>query len=277
MSARRKSGFTLIELLVVIAIIAILAAILFPVFARAREAARKSTCQNNLKECGVALQLYWNDYDATLPSSALSNGDFVRFGTKAGRLPRPSNDTTGRTWPQILYSHLKSKDIMFCPSDSTDRNSDTSDASYWWKYAADYAWNSTEKCQKEGDFAYNSDQIILYERRGFHFGDTGGLKNNIQINVVYLDTHVRTVTIVNDANGGTTYQTSPTDLGEPMFYNFDNRGVKDERGAYIEYGDGTSATVPNPYPANTPMKNIIKLNDPLKGYWNPRYYSDMLP
>ena len=67
-SPRRKpSGFTLIELLVVIAIIAILAAILFPVFARAREKARQATCQSNLKQIGTAFMMYVQDYDETMP------------------------------------------------------------------------------------------------------------------------------------------------------------------------------------------------------------------
>src|SRR6478735_7183314 len=63
---RKMRGFTLIELLVVIAIIALLAAILFPVFARARENARKSSCQNNLKQIGVGLAQYTQDYDELL-------------------------------------------------------------------------------------------------------------------------------------------------------------------------------------------------------------------
>ncbi|MGQ9731461.1 MAG: DUF1559 family PulG-like putative transporter [Candidatus Zipacnadales bacterium] len=64
-----KKGFTLIELLVVIAIIAILAAILFPVFARAREKARQTNCLSNLKQIGMALMMYGDDYDETLPMS----------------------------------------------------------------------------------------------------------------------------------------------------------------------------------------------------------------
>ena len=64
---RRRTGFTLIELLVVIAIIAILAAILFPVFAQAREQARMSTCLSNFKQIGLGVKMYIQDWDETYP------------------------------------------------------------------------------------------------------------------------------------------------------------------------------------------------------------------
>ncbi len=70
---RSRRGFTLIELLVVIAIIAILAAILFPVFAKAREKARQSSCQSNLKQIGLALNQYVSDYDQRYPACDLAN------------------------------------------------------------------------------------------------------------------------------------------------------------------------------------------------------------
>src|SRR5262245_11847086 len=83
----RRGGFTLIELLVVIAIIAILAAILFPVFAQAREKARQTTCTSNLKQMGNAMLMYVQDYDETFP--------FVN-----GTNPRvdPSVDWGTNTW-----------------------------------------------------------------------------------------------------------------------------------------------------------------------------------
>ena len=65
---KRRSGFTLIELLVVIAIIAILAAILFPVFAQAREKARQITCASNLKQIATAMHMYSQDFDERIPS-----------------------------------------------------------------------------------------------------------------------------------------------------------------------------------------------------------------
>ncbi len=98
---RRPKGFTLIELLVVIAIIAILAAILFPVFAKARENARKSTCQSNLKQIGLGLMQYVQDYDEV----------YVRYATTVG--------AATHYWPAALDSYVKNTQIYVCPSRST--------------------------------------------------------------------------------------------------------------------------------------------------------------
>jgi prepilin-type N-terminal cleavage/methylation domain-containing protein len=227
----RKKGFTLIELLVVIAIIAILAAILFPVFARAREQARKSNCQNNLKSCAVALQLYWGDYDGTLPSSAIAYGtgtvpatnamgtQLTDFTTKLGTVPPPDN-TVLTTWPQILYGHMKNKDILFCPSDSaTPSDGAAAKVSYWYKTAADVAWYAGAK--KEGNFTYNSDQICFYEYKAWHFGGDK-MQNTAQINAAYMDSHVKTITIKDcSASEGSNADWSPTTgTGEPNYYNY---------------------------------------------------------
>ncbi len=109
MSAKRK-GFTLIELLVVIAIIAILAAILFPVFAKARENARKATCLSNLKQMGNALTMYMQDYDETGPWF-YNNRVVTAFKAATGK----SVYSVGY-WYYPIYPYTKSWDVFGCPS-----------------------------------------------------------------------------------------------------------------------------------------------------------------
>jgi len=96
---KRSAGFTLIELLVVIAIIAILAAILFPVFARARENARKSTCQSNLKQLGMAAMQYAQDYDEIYPAVYRRMPDLY-------------------WWGDMLQPYIKNYQVLVCPSGS---------------------------------------------------------------------------------------------------------------------------------------------------------------
>ncbi len=98
-----NKGFTLIELLVVIAIISILAAILFPVFARARENARRSSCMSNLKQIGIGIMQYTQDYDERMPSN------YIQL----------SGVTYTRWWADLIQPYVKNYQVYVCPSDST--------------------------------------------------------------------------------------------------------------------------------------------------------------
>jgi prepilin-type N-terminal cleavage/methylation domain-containing protein/prepilin-type processing-associated H-X9-DG protein len=101
---KSKRGFTLIELLVVIAIIAILAAILFPVFAQAREKARQTSCASNLKNLGTAILLYTQDFDESFPLAAYVT---------------PSFDVL--TWHDLTDPYARNTNIWHCPSSSVQK------------------------------------------------------------------------------------------------------------------------------------------------------------
>src|SRR5690606_3137964 len=107
MKITRQNGFTLIELLVVIAIISILAAILFPVFARAREQARRASCASNFKQLGMAMLQYTQDYDERFPpfSQGAGNVGFQGF-----------NGADGARWGDVIYPYIKNTQIFDCPS-----------------------------------------------------------------------------------------------------------------------------------------------------------------
>ena len=118
-----RHAFTLIELLVVIAIIAILAAILFPVFARARENARRASCSSNLKQIGLGVLQYTQDYDESYPLAV------------TGSTSATSQPPVG--WADSIQPYLKSTQIYQCPSDSLGPDLDPTTPGY-----TDYWYNS---------------------------------------------------------------------------------------------------------------------------------------
>lgn len=111
---KRSTGFTLIELLVVVAIISILAAILFPVFARARENARRASCLSNLKQLGLAMMQYVQDHDERYPHNVISSENTP----PDGRYWFTTNHNW--YWPQILYPYHKSIQVFYCPSSNRE-------------------------------------------------------------------------------------------------------------------------------------------------------------
>jgi len=165
-----RKGFTLIELLVVIAIIAILAAILFPVFARAREKARQASCLSNLKQIGLASVMYAQDYDER----------FVIY-----RYPDPY------FWPDKLQPYIKNTQVMVCPSREQRR----------WEYGINYH----HACgRKVADFQYPAEMLAFCDNQnqlascsaphGFGATYTPHLKplpHNGGINIAYVDGHAK--------------------------------------------------------------------------------------
>jgi len=113
----RSLGFTLIELLVVVAIIALLAAILFPVFGAAREKARQASCQSNLKQIGLAFVQYSQDNDDQYPAGGYHNdpGYYV---------------WEGNGWGQVLYNYAKSPQLFTCPDDNFKVTAPNTEVSY---------------------------------------------------------------------------------------------------------------------------------------------------
>jgi len=131
---RRNRGFTLIELLVVIAIIAILAAILFPVFAQAREKARQTSCLSNMKQIGLGLLMYTQDYDEQFPRADYT----LPTGTPSPVNPAATGGFALRInhykWPAWVMPYIKNNQVFFCPSRKRD----------------DVAWNTNGEIKGNG-------------------------------------------------------------------------------------------------------------------------------
>ena len=117
----KQKGFTLIELLVVIAIIAILAAILFPVFQKVRENARRASCTSNLKQLSIAVVQYQQDFDEIMPGSAVNAalGGWIYF-TGFTAFPSPTPTAFDPTQGSI-YPYVKSKGVYICPDESSNQ------------------------------------------------------------------------------------------------------------------------------------------------------------
>jgi prepilin-type N-terminal cleavage/methylation domain-containing protein/prepilin-type processing-associated H-X9-DG protein len=198
-----SKGFTLIELLVVIAIIAILASILFPVFGRARENARRSSCQSNLKQMGLGIMQYTQDYDEKL----------VPVGTGS-----PTNVGGARgSWAQRIQPYIKSSQLFACPSNTQNtavREAAIPAMNYPAiprSYSANshYLNNREDNPNSESLIQNPSQKILVAETLGadpatayFDFNTTNGFPNDIfgghlsTMNCLFGDGHVKSLKLV---------------------------------------------------------------------------------
>ena len=180
----RRPAFTLIELLVVIAIMAILAAILFPVFARAREKARQITCISNLKQLGMSAFMYAQDYDDNLPNNFAGKKDTHLWNDLAGS--------------GLMDPYLKTKQIWFCPSDTPHYHpNQTYEYSYClYNNTADInkgANPSTMQSHSLAEAAFPTQKAIFWEDIANHGNRQiiTGRRGDIS-NMTMLDGHTRT-------------------------------------------------------------------------------------
>ena len=151
-SNRSSSGFTLIELLVVIAIIAILAAILFPVFAKAREKARGTACTSNLKQLSIGLAQYTQDYDEFFPC-----GKYQAAGAGANG---------GQGWAGQVFSYVKSQNIFVCPDDPTLPATNFSIMSYEYNQLLDSKYGNNPGTISLAKLNAPANIVCIYEVQG---------------------------------------------------------------------------------------------------------------
>jgi prepilin-type N-terminal cleavage/methylation domain-containing protein/prepilin-type processing-associated H-X9-DG protein len=156
MPVRRLTGFSLVELLVVLAVVAVLAAVLFPVYARARASGRKATCVAQLAQIAKALRMYADDYDRTIVPA---------------RTAVTTSGSRGMTWCVLLQPYIGSTRVLICPSDMNPRPTAQSVCyphSYGINYLLSYntAWGVASMVTSISQVQRVSDIIAFFEIRG---------------------------------------------------------------------------------------------------------------
>ncbi len=227
-----RAAFTLIELLVVIAIIAILASILFPVFARARENARRSSCQSNLKQIGLGIAQYTQDYDEKYPLSFRGDG-------------------VNKTWFLDSEPYVKSVQVFRCPSDPVGVGNAT-----WAGPRLSYAGNG-----------YLTNQFGSWEFRGIinpeqHWEKSGNPAEPAK-NVRSLSELNRPAQSIMVAERAHVYPNEANTAGNTAWFGFGTCFTGQnwwDGQAPGNIPDGTRAATSNPYDTNGPNGGVMAIH-----------------
>jgi prepilin-type N-terminal cleavage/methylation domain-containing protein/prepilin-type processing-associated H-X9-DG protein len=177
-----SGGFTLIELLVVIAILSVVAALLLPAFARAKESARGAACLGNLRQIGIALQIHVQEHNNRMP-------------TLRDRLPGEPSTNGFPSVDRVLGRELGSGQVLRCPSDRLGIFEQT---------ASSYAWNSLLNGQNADrlrifTFEFSATQVpVMYDKEAFHAARGDGR----EVNYLYADGHIKNLLAVEGSLGG---------------------------------------------------------------------------
>ncbi len=219
----KRHGFTLIELLVVIAIIAILAAILFPVFARARDRARQASCTSNLRQVTLGILMYVQDYDETMPGF---------------KIHKYCSDSRGDGWYESLEPYTRNEQIAICPSGQYEatwgRSAMPNSTGFWGRtMIASYgvpaqdstcrdvlgnlgtAWTYYPPGRRIAEATRPAETVMIFESNscwtqqtsGYGYDNSGNLRSiseaglrgrqhfrhNLQMNVGWMDGHARSM------------------------------------------------------------------------------------
>ncbi len=190
---RKASGFTLIELLVVIAIIAILAAILFPVFARAKAAAKQTQCLSNLKQIGAAITLYMGEYDDQFPA-AIDPSDKFDPNLWASQPAFQARIPTMPMMHEALQPYVKSTEIFHCPSDSGTQVLDShipdpfyTSPSMFKTYGTSYFFRTeiAFKFFSQDKFQLPANVNVMFDGAGHWHGSGRGVESNDDPYTIY--------------------------------------------------------------------------------------------
>ena len=206
----RKRGFTLIELLVVIAIIAILAAILFPVFARAREKARQTSCLSNCKQMGLAVMMYCQDYDETYPALQMPLAEpFTYNGFSHHNM----------LWYMAIEPYHRNVQVFNCPSSEvTWRGQYTGNTRYGVNAELTYYWQTSRVPATMAEVRIPAETIVIADsdwtrstndygwsnswalRRTPHVSRFIPARHNDGANITYADGHAKWSQVPLDPN-----------------------------------------------------------------------------